>query len=171
MAYDCFITFKNPDIQGETTRKGFETQIELDSFHFDIENPTTIGSASGGAGAGKVKFNAFTITKKTDASSPRLYQKCCAGGHFGQAIISILKASGDTGAALTFLTFDFRTVFITKLDWAGGDKTGDTPVETLTFVYGSLGVTYTPQQKTGAASPKPVAAGWSQIHASDDWTT
>ena len=171
MAYDCYITFKSPDIQGESTRKGFEKQIELDDFHFDVENPATIGSATGGAGAGKVKFNTFTITKRTDASTPRLYQQCCAGGHFAQVILTMLKASGDKSSALTFLTFDFRTVFITRVDWSGGEENGDTPVETITFVYGSLGVTYTPQQITGAAAAKPVAAGWSQIRNSDDWTS
>src|SRR5262245_6539865 len=28
-------------------------------FSFGLENPTTIGSATGGAGAGKIKFNEF----------------------------------------------------------------------------------------------------------------
>jgi type VI secretion system secreted protein Hcp len=171
MAYDSYIAFKNPDIQGESTRKGFEKQIELDSFHFDVENPTTIGSATGGAGAGKVKFNTFTITKKTESSTPQLYQKCCMGAHFEKVILTLLKASGDKGSALPFLTFDFRTAFVTKVDWSGGKGNDETPVETITFVYGSLGVTYTPQSATGAAAPKPVAAGWSQIRNSDDWTT
>ena len=172
MAYDCYITFKNPDIEGESTRKNFEKQIEIDSFSFDVENPTTIGSATGGAGAGKVKFNSFKVTKRTDASTPRLYQTCCVGAHFEKVILTMLKASGDKGSALTFLIFDFRTVFITKVAWSGGEEeTGDTPVETITFVYGSLGVTYTPQQATGAAAAKPVAAGWSQVHNSDNWTS
>jgi hypothetical protein len=35
-----------------------------------IENPTTIGSGTSGAGAGKIKFNEFQITKTTDKSSP-----------------------------------------------------------------------------------------------------
>jgi type VI protein secretion system component Hcp len=32
----------------------------------------TIGSASSGAGAGKVSFNEFSITKKIDSASPKL---------------------------------------------------------------------------------------------------
>ena len=32
---------------------------EIKDFSFGIENPTTIGSATGGAGAGKIKFNEF----------------------------------------------------------------------------------------------------------------
>ena len=33
-------------------------------------NPSSIGSATGGAGAGKIKFNEFTIKKTTDKTSP-----------------------------------------------------------------------------------------------------
>jgi hypothetical protein len=34
-----------------------------------VSGGTTIGSATGGAGAGKAKFNEFVITKPTDSSS------------------------------------------------------------------------------------------------------
>lgn len=34
------------------TKGGFE----IKDFSFGVENPTTIGSATGGAGAGKIKF-------------------------------------------------------------------------------------------------------------------
>jgi hypothetical protein len=47
----------------ETDREveGFATPFEIKDFSFGIENPTTIGSATGGAGAGKVKFNESTF--------------------------------------------------------------------------------------------------------------
>src|SRR5262249_40757702 len=37
--------------------------VSRNGFTFGVENPTTIGSATGGAGAGKIKFNEFTISK------------------------------------------------------------------------------------------------------------
>jgi hypothetical protein len=40
---------------------------------FGIENPTTIESAAGGAGAGKIKFNEFTIKKTSDTASPSFF--------------------------------------------------------------------------------------------------
>jgi hypothetical protein len=33
-------------------------------------NPTTVGSATGGAGSGKIRFNEFTIKKTADSASP-----------------------------------------------------------------------------------------------------
>ena len=47
--------------------------FEIKDFSFGIENPTTIGSATGGAGAGKIKFNEFSITKTTDSASPNFF--------------------------------------------------------------------------------------------------
>ncbi len=41
--------------------------FEIKDFSFGVENPTTIGSATGGAGAGKIKFNEFTIKKTSDS--------------------------------------------------------------------------------------------------------
>jgi type VI protein secretion system component Hcp len=38
-------------------------------------NTNHIGSQSSGAGAGKVTFNLFSVTKKTDKSSPALMRK------------------------------------------------------------------------------------------------
>ena len=54
------MTTNNMLEQSESVRE--LTTDEMAGVHggsFDIENPTTIGSATGGAGAGKIKFNSF----------------------------------------------------------------------------------------------------------------
>jgi Type VI secretion system effector, Hcp len=43
-----------------------------------------IGSQSTGAGAGKVTFNPFSITRKVDRSSPNLYQQTSTGKHISK---------------------------------------------------------------------------------------
>src|ERR1700740_1535883 len=48
--------------------------FEIKDFSFGVENPTTIGSATGGAGAGKVKFHEFVIKKVTDSASPVFFK-------------------------------------------------------------------------------------------------
>ncbi len=48
-----------PPPSGGTT--AVHVAVEVNDFGFGVENPTTIGSATGGAGAGKIKFNEFTI--------------------------------------------------------------------------------------------------------------
>jgi len=58
-------------------------------------HPTTIGSATGGAGAGKVKFNEFTIHKTTDRASPTLYKNVSTGKHFNNVSLHVRKAGGE----------------------------------------------------------------------------
>lgn len=45
----------------------------LDDFSFDVEQVLNIGSQSSGAGAGKVTFNPFTITKSADSASASFF--------------------------------------------------------------------------------------------------
>jgi hypothetical protein len=37
--------------------------FEIENFSFGVENPTTVGSATGGAGSGKIRFNEFSVSK------------------------------------------------------------------------------------------------------------
>lgn len=144
-AVDAFIWFESPgvmQVQGETrddvyTKTGDGPAFEIKDFSFGVENPTTIGSATGGAGAGKIKFNEFTIKKTTDSASPAFFQDSLTGND-GQPVIEMRKAGGDPqSAGKPFLNFKFDTVFTTKVDWSGPGDEG--PEESITFVYGKLG--------------------------------
>jgi type VI secretion system secreted protein Hcp len=168
MAVDAYIYFEKPGAggvqpEGETTDKYFKEKkaFEIKEFSFDIENATTIGSASGGAAAGRTKFNVFNIKKATDQASPLFFQNCVAGIHYGEVTLAIRKSGASpTTAGEPFLKYIFGTVFTTKISWTGpGDEA---PEETIDFVYGTLQIKYTPQTPTGVMGvEKP--AGWSQI--------
>ncbi len=69
-------------IQGESVDRDFPQAIEIESFSFGAENVTTIGSATGGAGAGKAKFQEFTIEKAVDSTTPRFLKTLAMGTHF-----------------------------------------------------------------------------------------
>src|SRR4051794_37054555 len=53
--------------------------FEIEDFSFDIEQTLNIGSQSTGAGAGKVTFNPFSITRKIDVSSATFFEQACSG--------------------------------------------------------------------------------------------
>lgn len=72
MAFDAFLKITTPDVAGESSDSKHPGEIELYSFSLGAHNTTTIGSATGGAGAGKVSFSSFSIMKKTDKTSPIL---------------------------------------------------------------------------------------------------
>src|SRR5215510_12248864 len=163
MAVDAFIWFEKPGAgaaklpEGETLDKTYSKKkaFEIKDFSFGVENPTTIGSATGGAGAGKIKFNEFTIKKTTDKASPLFFKNCCMGAHYQTVIIAMRKAGRNAATSgKEFLRFKFETVFTTKIDWSGPGDEG--PEESITFVFGKLGIKVTPQE----SGSQPVLAGW-----------
>jgi len=58
-AVDAFIWFHSEVPTSSVTVQQTSSAFEIKDFSFGVENPTTIGSATGGAGAGKIKFNEF----------------------------------------------------------------------------------------------------------------
>jgi type VI secretion system secreted protein Hcp len=171
MAVDAFIFFDKPGVgekpKGETHDSVYvkNDAFEIKDFSFGVENPTTIGSATGGAGAGKIKFNEFTIKKTTDQASPTFFLNCCIGSHYPAVTIAMRKSGGDTATSgKEFLIFKFDTVFTTKIDWSGPGDEG--PEESITFVYGKLAVRYTIQDKSGTQGEQK-GAGWDQVMNKD----
>jgi len=145
---------------GESNDQFHKGWLELKSFEFGCENPTTIGSATGGAGAGKFKLNPFKITKDVDTSSAALFTACAAGAHYPTVLLSIRKAGG---AQQDYLTYIFRMVFVTNVTWSGGGGE-EAPEESVEFVYGAMGVSYTPQNAAGQPDvANKRMAQWSQI--------
>jgi type VI secretion system secreted protein Hcp len=157
-AVDAFIYFEGVNgpvtVQGETKDNAYagKKAFEIKDFSFGVENPTTIGSATQGAGAGKIKFNEFTITKHADASSPVLHGICTAGRHIPQAEIIVRKAGGGDRKDVTVTIYRMTDVACVRFD--------EGPTEKLTFTYGKLTVEYhkqdsTPSNKQGWAPTKP----------------
>jgi type VI secretion system secreted protein Hcp len=155
MAFDAFL--KIAGVEGESTRKGFDAQIELVSFSWGASNPATVGSASGGGGAGKATLSSFNCLKATDKASPVLFQACCQGKHFPKATLTLNKAGGDD--AVNYLVYDFENVFIESIQWSGSSGGDDRPTESLSLAFGKVTISYTPQQATGAKAG-PVRGSW-----------
>lgn len=155
MAFDTYLLLQN--VTGEAVRKGFEGWIAIESFTMGAMNPATIGSATGGAGAGKVSLSPISLIKKTDKASPILFQNCCSGVHSPTATIALNKAGG--AAAVKYLQYDLKEVFIESISWSGSSGGDDTPTESVSLAYGSINVTYTPQKVDGTPDAA-VIAGW-----------
>jgi type VI secretion system secreted protein Hcp len=160
MAFDSFFQIKTPNVDGESADTKFSKAIEILSFSMGISNPATIGSHTGGGSGGKASFSPFSIMKRTDSASPVLMQGCASGQHYDSAVLSLRKAGG--AAALVYLTYTFSEVFIESIQWSGSTGGDDVPTESVSFAYGTLQVSYTPQTKTGTAGVA-VPGGWSVI--------
>ena len=92
--------------------------ISVGSFSWGTENKTTIGSASGGAAAGKATFKELTIEKTVDATSPLFFQRMASGQHFKSMELIVRKAGAPSGTP--YLRYHFQTMYVTGTDISGG---------------------------------------------------
>jgi type VI secretion system secreted protein Hcp len=157
MAFDAFLKIQTPDVAGESTDSKHTGEIEISSFSFGAHNTTTIGSATGGAGAGKVTFSSFSIMKKTDKTSPLLFQANASGTHYQKCVVTLRKAGGTP---VEYLKYTFGTVFVESIQWSGSTGGDDTPTESVSFVYGQLQIDYQPQGADGKAVGGAIHGGW-----------
>jgi type VI secretion system secreted protein Hcp len=147
-----------PEAKGESTDHVYKAKgaFEIYSFSWGASNPTTLGSASGGAGAGKISISSFNVMKKTDAASVAMFANCCKGQHFTHAHVVLRKAGGT---ALEYLKYDFDEVFVESIQWSGSSGGDDTPSESVSFAFGKVAIEYEPQLSKGEKGTK-VTANW-----------
>ena len=142
--------------------------FEVEDFSFDIEQTLNIGSQSSGAGAGKVTFNPFSITRKIDTASPLFFQASCSGKPYKQVGLGIRKSAGGATSGVMYLAFTFKLVAVKTMSWSHDDEA---PKETVTFEYGGLTIQYAMQKPDGSFNPADTK-GWNKVrNTSDDVLT
>jgi len=143
---------------GETGDNWFKplSALECLSVTFGVSQAETVGSGTTGSGAGKAKFEEFTIEKYVDLASVALYNACTAGAHFPTVMLANRKAGGEQ---LLYLQYAFRMVFVTAINWSGGGGE-EMPKETIKFKFGAMGIQYIRQLPSGKAGT-PITASWS----------
>ncbi|MBE2315961.1 type VI secretion system tube protein Hcp [Solirubrobacter sp. CPCC 204708] len=144
-------------IKGESVDREFPQLIELESVSFGAQNELSIGSATGGAGAGRARFNALTVEKAVDSTTPRFFRMLGMGGHFASVEI-IARESSPTGTTVVPIRTLFTMVAVTGQEQSGAR--GEDMREKLTFAYGGLA-----QAAVSPSSPlKPnVFSSWSVV--------
>ena len=135
-------------MDGVDGANGSPCYFEIKDFSFGVENPTTIGSATGGAGAGKVKFNEFTIKKTSDRASPSFFKNCVAGAHYKKVVLIVRKA-GSTQT--DYLIISDAMISSARVAWSGPGDEG--PEESITFVYDNVAIQYNPQGNPQGRQP------------------
>ena len=145
--------------------------FEVSEYEFDIEQTLNIGSQSGGAGAGKITFNPFSITRAIDKASPTLFQMACSGTAFANVYLGLRKSVGTGGGGSNatgafFLRFDFKLVAVKTLSYSHDEVS---PQEKVTFEYGALQMRYRPQDASGVLGPVN-QVGWDRVRNISDVT-
>jgi type VI secretion system secreted protein Hcp len=160
MAFNSFLKITSPDINGEATQVNFEQNIEIYSFSWGASNPTTVSSGQAGLSAGKVSISSFNVMKKTDAASAAMFAACCAGQHYGQALVTLLKATGTSGQQQAFLIYTFTDVMVESIQWSGSSGGDDTPTESVSFAFAAVAISYLKQDEATGAMSAAGDASW-----------
>ena len=138
-------------IDGESTTKDHDKEIQVMSWSFGASNPTTVGS--GGMGAGKVHMQDFHFTKMVDKASPMLFKALATGQHIKKATVTVSKPSSD-GKSVLFMTYTFEDVMVSS--W---QNSADPLIEEVSFTFQKIMIEYKPQKADGTLDAA-VKAGW-----------
>jgi type VI secretion system secreted protein Hcp len=130
-----------------------------------VENPTTIGSAASGAGAGKMKLDQLMIHKPVDEITASLFSASASGQRFA-VVHLVLRRQAGTAQPEPFLVYEFQTALITNIAWSGSNGDPD-PAEALTLAYGALRIAYKSTNSDGTLAPA-VSSSWNQVTNSAD---
>jgi type VI secretion system secreted protein Hcp len=164
MAYDAYLFIKG--VVGESTAKidpkpaGMtDAPMDIFSFSFGASNPVTVGSNTAGMGGGKVSISSLSIMKKSDDASPVLFQACCTGQHYTDAVIILRKAAGTAKKQMTFIEYVLKEVYIESIQWSGSSGGDDTPTESISLAFAEIQITNHKQQADGSLV-KGKGASW-----------
>jgi type VI secretion system secreted protein Hcp len=87
--FDIFL--KLDGIDGESTTKGHEKEIEVVSYDQQVDS--TVPSGGGGGGAGKSTFSGVRIRKLLDTASIPIALACASGLHIQSARVAFRRPS------------------------------------------------------------------------------
>jgi type VI secretion system secreted protein Hcp len=131
--------------------------VEISSFSLGAENTVTIGSQTGGAGAGKVKFQSFEVVKQLDSLSPSLFLDLASGAHYKTVLIVVRRRSGEM--SVPSFAYVMKLVFLSEIHVSGSSKP---PTEIIHGETGALTLVAYKQNSQGKLSVGTVG-GWNRV--------
>jgi type VI secretion system secreted protein Hcp len=119
--------------------------MDVASISFKGANPSSLGSASGGAGTGKVRFDDLTVDKGADRGSAPLLTHLANGASLPVVVISI-DVSGATGP-VTVQRYTINPALVTGYSIS----TGASGTEHITMAVGAVKIEYFAASASGTS--------------------
>jgi type VI secretion system secreted protein Hcp len=141
MAFDAFL--KIDTIQGEATAKGHEGWIELLSWSWGANQPST---KIGVVARGKPAFQGLSITKTLDRASAKLMLACANGEAFPKVVLHVCQADGGQdpffGVRLSqAMVWTYRSSGVEDANRLG-QIADSRPLEEVGFNFGKIEIAY-----------------------------
>ena len=148
MAFDAFLKIEG--IDGESTDEIHAKWIEISSFSHGVTQPMSSSSGTGGRTGGRADFDAFSVIKTIDTSTPDLNIFCASGKHIPKIELDLCLATGDKH---TFMKYTLEDVVVSSVR-PGGSAGEPRPSEQISFGYGKIKWEYVPVDQKGAVGDK-----------------
>ena len=167
-AFDIFL--KLDGIDGESTTRGHEKEIEVVSYDQQIDSTVPSGGGGGGGGAGKATFSGVRIRKQLDTASIPIALACASGLHIRSARVAFRRAGGRP---LDFYVVALEDVVVTHagqcattgtqsplaFETLAKSSAGAALLEEVTLHFGKIRWEYRPLGPKGTGLP-PITGGW-----------
>ena len=164
--FDVFLKLEG--IDGESTTKGHEKEIEVVSYDQSIDSTVPSGGGGGGGGgAGKATFSGVRIRKLLDTASIPIALSCASGLHIASARFAFRRAPLD------FYVVTLEDVVVTHtgqcattgtqsplaFETLAKSPTGAALLEEVTLHFGKIRWEYRPIGSKRTELP-PIGGGW-----------
>jgi type VI protein secretion system component Hcp len=179
-ASQAYLDFESTGSSGELPTNGEvqdsdlkSTLVKVSAFSFgsgkDGVIPKSIGSATGGAGAGRVKATteSMDVTVGMDATQ-KLFDLAATGRAIPNVRLLVFKVA-PTGKKIPAFSALMSHVMIVSLNWTGGK--GDTPTANVTLDYQKIEIVENTKGVNGAADTKNATTSWDMIQNKSALTT
>src|SRR5262245_56305020 len=133
-------------VKGDSFDANHKGWFEISGFDFDLENTSSIGSASGGAGAGKVTFSPLTLSLDSNTGLAPLLTMAATGATLHGATLVGVNAAGQQ-----VYPPDLANVSVTNVEDHADSSTDAAPA--LTLRYGQIELETFTQDGTGGLVP------------------
>ena len=147
MPATIFLKF-TPEIKGESSQKGYENQIEVTHYNFAVSQTGGFDFAKGGTRV-QSQLQDLSVTFRMCSASPSLMQYCASGKHLTSALLTCIKAAGDTAAK--YQTITLTDVVVSGYS-TGAPTSGDVPHDTVSLNFAKIDQEYFATDNKGVAT-------------------
>jgi len=134
-------------LDGESMDEDHKDWIEVDSFSWGVDNPSSFAIGQGGQST-QAHISALNIQKHCDKASVSLFKASTTGKHIPDGTLSCMKLDGDS--RVEYLKIDLTDIMVSGLQWSGSG--GEHLVhEHLSLVFAEFKQSYNLQSDEGGA--------------------
>jgi type VI secretion system secreted protein Hcp len=141
------IYLKLDSVDGESIDKDHDKWIEVESFTWGVDNPSSFATGQGGQ-ATQAHVATIGVQKRFDNSSVTLFKNCTTGKHIQSGTISCMKLDGDT--RVEYLKIELTDIMVSNIQYSGVGADQQVQ-EHASLVFAKFKKTYQLQQNVGSA--------------------